>query len=278
MTRHHHTHYKEHVNPLPGPRLIHRTAVSALACVLLAGCGSRSTGSITFGTFLQGYSLRHTRSVFTPSDTMAWIAHLSPPADPGSVTATIAQPDSACPAGRALISIDLPVSDPAGKQQSYQIPVINFPVAGVPIPGTYTLLYTQGTRQLASGSFSLAGTPAGAIDFGRGYTRAPDGRLYIRRPSSQFALSQHIAWVAHFAAPAGTRTISISFHRVRGCSSTLVLRADNVRLGTANATSFATMLPVSDLRSLGVAIPGTYIVSYERGSTFLARGEVTLTK
>lgn len=250
--------------------------VLLLGALAGAGCGSPPAGSIIFGTVLQGYGLRRERSAFGPTDTMAWVARFAAQADPGNVTATVTQRDAACPTGRPLTSIRLPLRDPTGKRQAYQVPVMNFPPAGVPIPGTYTLRYSQGTRVLAEGRFTLEGPPVGRIDFGRDYRRLATGGFMVQAPTSRFRARERMAWVAHFAQPAGARTISIAFDRVRGCRATRVLRDDRVRLSTPRATSFAARIAVDDLRTLGLRIPGTYIVSYQRGGRFLARGQVTL--
>jgi hypothetical protein len=192
------------------------------------------------------------------------------------VTATISRPYSACPSGRSLAAIQLPLKDSAGKRQAYQIPVANLPAAGIPVPGTYLLRYSQSGAALASGTFTITGPPIGQVQFGRAYSRTTGGGVKIEHPTSTFTAGGAVSWVAYFAQPPDSKTISVGFDQIHGCSATRLLRDDHVRLSTPQAVSYANRVTVSDLQTLGLPVPGSYIVTYTAGGRFLARGEVTL--
>jgi hypothetical protein len=162
-------------------RFLAAASISAVALLLLAGCGSStsapqaiptpqptradavptkpaSAGTIMFGETVSGHTVTkpNGKDVFkTPKHTFAWVATLSPKPSSGNLTVTVVRTAGALVHPDTVWTVRSPIRADA-QYASYTMTGAQLKANNIIATGTYSLTYTQASKTLASGSFQIS--------------------------------------------------------------------------------------------------------------------------
>jgi hypothetical protein len=160
-------------------RFMAAASISAVALLLVAGCGSSpsappatatpqptkasgvptktaSTGTIVFGAAVSGHTVTKPNTVFkTPKHTFAWVATLSPKPSSGNVTVTVVRTAGALVHPDTVWTFSLPISASV-QYANYTMTGAKLIAHNIIATGTYSLTYTQAGQTLATGSFQIS--------------------------------------------------------------------------------------------------------------------------